>query len=135
MIENCPELEIEAPLHPDNKKMGVRKFNTHQYFYISDALEKGVTYRFMHLFNFMNGKYHSVEYDKELRAKMIHWLPVSDENINVEILMNDGSVKKGLGESSLKKLKIGEVIQFERFGFVKLDSKEHNKLVFVFGHK
>jgi len=134
MIENCPELEIEAPLHPDNPKMGVRKFNTHQYFYISDNLEKGIIYRFMHLFNFMNGKYHSVEYNKSLDAKLIHWLPVSDENINVEVLKGS-EVIKGLGESSLSKLKVGEIVQFERFGFVRLDAKESDKLVFVFGHK
>jgi len=134
MISDSPELTVEAPLHPDNPKMGVRKFNTHQYFYVSDAIEKGVNYRFMHLFNFTNGKYHSAELDKTLKAKLIHWLPVSSENIDVEVLMGD-RVIKGLGEPSLRKLKVGEVVQFERFGFVRLDSKSEKKLIFVFGHK
>ena len=134
MISDSPELTIEAPLHPDNPKMGVRKFNTHQYFYVSDAIEKGVNYRFMHLFNFVNGKYHSAELDKSLKAKLIHWLPVSSENIDVEVWMGD-RVVKGLGEPSLRKLKVGEVVQFERFGFVRLDSKSEKKLIFVFGHK
>ncbi|MBT6995403.1 glutamate--tRNA ligase [Candidatus Woesearchaeota archaeon] len=133
-VSDAPDLEIEAPLHPD-LNMGVRKFNTHQYFYISDKIEKGILYRFMHLFNFTNGKYHSAEMDKNLKAKLIHWLPVNDTNVNVSILMNDGSVKKGLGESALNGLKVGSVIQFERFGFVRLDSKSDKELVFVFGHK
>jgi len=134
MIADSPDLEIEAPSHPE-LNMGVRKFDTHQYFYVSDKIEKGVLYRFMHLFNFINGKYHSAEMDKSLKAKLIHWLPVSPENIKVEVLMSDGSVKKGLGESALKKLKVGSVVQFERFGFVRLDQKFENKLIFVFGHK
>ena len=48
--------------------------------------------------------------------------------------MTDSSVKKGLGEPSLSKLKEGEIIQFERFGFCRLDKKSKNKLLFVFGH-
>ena len=37
--------------------------------------------------------------------------------------MPDNTVVKGFGEESLSKLKEGSVIQFERFGFVRLDSK------------
>ena len=133
-VADAPDLEIEAPLHPD-LSMGIRKFNTHQYFYVSDKIEKGILYRFMHLFNFINGKYHSAEMNKTLKAKLIHWLPVNDTNVNVSILMNDGTVKKGLGENSLKSLKVGSVVQFERFGFVRLDSKSEKEFVFVFGHK
>jgi glutamyl-tRNA synthetase len=133
-VSDAPDLEIEAPLHPDFD-MGVRKFNTHQYFYVSDKIEKGVLYRFMHLFNFTNGKYHSAEMDKNLHAKLIHWLPVNDSNVNVSILMNDGTIKKGLGENGLLKLKVGSVVQFERNFFARLDSKSEKELVFVFGHK
>ena len=35
--------------------------------------------------------------------------------------MNDNTIKKGLAEPAVKKLKVGEIIQFERFGFCKLD--------------
>jgi glutamyl-tRNA synthetase len=134
-IENAPFLEISAPSHPDNPKMGERNFKTNGEFYISDKLEKGVMYRFMHLFNFSNAKFHSAEYDKELRAKLIHWLPVSEEVVNVQVIMPDGSTRKGVGEAGLSKLKVGSVVQFERFGFVRLDKIGDSELAFVFGHK
>ena len=38
----------------------------------------------MHLFNFKNNEFISEEYDQKLNAKMIHWLPVSKDLMNVE---------------------------------------------------
>ncbi len=133
-IADAPFLDITVPVHPDDPTMGVRKFTTNDEFYVSDKLEKGTMYRFMHLFNFSNAKFHSAEYDKKLGAKLIHWLPVSDNVVHVQILMPDGSVRKGLGEAGLRKLKLGEVIQFERFGFVRFDKRGEDELAFVFGH-
>jgi len=40
-----------------------------------------------------------------------------------------------LGEPPLKTLKEGTVVQFERFGFCRLDRKEPDKLVFWYAHK
>ncbi|HDI72533.1 MAG TPA: hypothetical protein ENF58_00170, partial [Candidatus Altiarchaeales archaeon] len=40
----------------------------------------------------------------------------------------------GFCETECKNLKEGDVIQFERFGFVRLDRKD-GKLVFYFGHR
>ena len=65
---------------------------------------------------------------------MIHWLPVSDDLIETEIIMPDGEIKKGLSESTIKNLKVNEIIQFERFGFCKL-SKKGKPYVFYFTHK
>jgi len=39
-----------------------------------------------------------------------------------------------LGEQELEKLKVGSVIQFERFGFARLHKKEKEKLEFWFAH-
>ena len=43
--------------------------------------------------------------------------------------------RNGFGEKNLLKVKENEVIQAERFGFLRLDKKLKNKLVFFFGHK
>ncbi len=121
-IKNAPNLTVKAPLHPDNKKAGSRTFKTKDQFYICDELNKYTTYRFMHLFNFKDKTYTSTDYKPDLNAKLIHWLP-AENNIKVEILNDDGKITKGLAESTIKNLKIGDIIQFERFGFVKLDKK------------
>jgi glutamyl-tRNA synthetase len=133
-INNANELEISVPSHPDNIKLGYRIFRTYKNFYVSDEIKPGINYRFMHLFNFKDNKFISQEMDLKLKAKMIHWLPVSSNLIDVEILMEDSSIKKGLGESNLKDLKIGEIIQFERNFFARLEEKGE-KYKFIFCHR
>ena len=89
----------------------------------------------MHLFNFKNKTFVSEGIDQSLNAKMIHWLPVSDDLIKVEVMMPDAKKIKGVAEQGVKELEVGTVIQFERFGFCRLDSKKKNKLIFWFCHK
>ncbi|MEK6835128.1 MAG: glutamate--tRNA ligase [Nanoarchaeota archaeon] len=133
-IENAPKLKVKAPLHPENN-YGYRNFTTGNEFYVQDKIEKNKNYRFMHLFNFKDNKFISQELDRSLDAKLIHWLPVSKDLVNVEVLMDDGQVIKGLGENNLKKVKVNKIVQFERQFFAKLDKKEKNKLIFWFTHK
>ena len=49
--------------------------------------------------------------------------------------MGDNSRLQGKGESGLKNVKEGDIVQFERFAFARLDKKEKNKLVFWYLHK
>lgn len=49
--------------------------------------------------------------------------------------MDDASVKTGLGEGALKDLKVGDVVQFERVGFARLDEIKDNELIFYYAHK
>jgi glutamyl-tRNA synthetase len=51
----------------------------------------------------------------------IHWLP-PESNIPIEVIMPDGRTEKGVGEETLKEIKIGTLLQFERFGFVRCES-------------
>lgn len=134
-IKDAPELKVNVPLHPDSRERGSRIFRTKQEFYIQDELKKNVPYRLMHLFNFKNNSYISTEKDDALGAKLIHWLPVSKEIADAEILMPDASVVKGVAEEGVKKLKEGDVIQFERVGFCRFDRKEGNKFIFWFAHR
>ncbi|MBN1376825.1 glutamate--tRNA ligase [Candidatus Woesearchaeota archaeon] len=154
IIENSPKINAKIPLHPENKRLGFREFRTGNEFYIEEKdLEKiqkmgdNSMIRLMDCINFIkkNNKFtfHSAEYKNYKSHKgnkiIIHWLPADNENkknlINVEILMPDHEIKKGLGSSYLKKIKTEDVIQFERFGFCKLDSEEKRVMKFWFTHK
>jgi len=134
-IKGAEKIKVDVPLHIDHARRGTRTFTTSGEFYIQDTLKKGKSYRFMHLFNFKDKKYVSEEHDLKLKAQLIHWLPVTKDLIDVELLMPDGKKVKGLGEPMLKHVKEGEVVQFERIGFVRLDKKEKNKLVFWYAHR
>ncbi len=145
-IAGCPELEAKLPLHPSQDK-GFRNYKTNQEFIISenDLTEEPANYRLMHLLNFKMLKLHamknfefsyiSVDPDPELKAKFIQWLPANEDNVKIKIRMDDNSIIEGLGEPELAKLKEGEIIQFERFGFVKLYKKSKDEMEFWFAHK
>ncbi|MBU0615598.1 MAG: glutamate--tRNA ligase [Nanoarchaeota archaeon] len=131
IIKNAPEQDIELDLHPHNEKGG-RRFKVKDSFYISkedfDNVGEGELFRLMDCMN-CTKKGGKLEFDsldletyKQKGKKIIHWL-TADDNIEVEVLMPDAKVKKGLAEKSITKIKIGDVIQFERFGFCRLDSK------------
>jgi glutamyl-tRNA synthetase len=53
----------------------------------------------------------------------------------VEILMPDNTTIHAKAESTIKVLKEGDIIQFERFGFCRLDSIEKGTHKFWFTHK
>ena len=129
-----PEIEVKIPLHPDDAR-GFRKFRAKDEFYIEDKLGKDKPYRLMHLFNFKNKEFISREIEPELNAKLIHWLPVSKELVKTKVLMENGKYVEGLAEPDAKNIKEGEIIQFERFGFVKLDKKAKSGLEFWWLHK
>jgi len=133
-IAGCEKKVVKVRLHPE-KNLGQRTFKVEDEFYVSDNIKSGTYYRLMHLFNFRDKQFVSEKHNPKLKAKIIHWLPISDNLIDVEIFMDDGGLIKGYGESDLRNIKIGEVVQFERFGFVRLDAKEGDCYKFWFTHK
>ncbi|MFH1840028.1 MAG: glutamate--tRNA ligase [Nanoarchaeota archaeon] len=134
-IKKSPLVVAKCPLHPDDEKRGYRVIKTAGEFYVQEKPKDDTVYRFMHLFNFKNNQFISLKYDKDLGAKMIHWLPVSDKLVETGIVMPDGSVKKGLSEEGVRKLKVGETIQFERNFFACLYKKSEGIYTFYFTHR
>ncbi|MDO8741256.1 MAG: glutamate--tRNA ligase [Candidatus Woesearchaeota archaeon] len=144
-IEKAPIQVCELDLHPDFKERGVREFDAFNKFYIANGdlkqLNDNKLYRLMDCLNFKKVKdkfvFESLEYEKykDKGDRIMHWLPAGEELANVEILMDDGSIKKGLAEKSVKDLSEGTIVQFERFAFCRLDKKEKDKIVFWFAHK
>lgn len=137
IIKNAKKIRVKIPSHPNYPKMGFREMTSGKNFYIqkSDKIKKGKIYRFMHLFNFKDNKVISVEYDPKLKAKMIHWLPISKKLIKTKILMPDGKTLSGFSEPDVSKLKLGEIVQFERFSFCRLDEIKKKVYNFWFSHK
>jgi glutamyl-tRNA synthetase len=137
-IENAPEQEVVLDLHPDNNKGG-RVFKTNTDFIIEEKDYNNIKddeVRLIDCLNFKNSKFTSKDYANFKGKNKIHWLPNDKSQlVDVEILMPDKTTKTGVAEKTLEILKVGDVIQFERFGFCRLDSKEGNKYNFWFTHK
>lgn len=140
-IKNAPRKKFQLNLHPTNKKGG-RDFETHEDFLITkkdkDSLMVGEIYRLMECLNFkVTGKDEYEFVDESIdtyRSKgkgMLHYLPDNAENVEITVMLPDKTVAKGLAESSTKNVKEGEVIQFERFGFARLDDRSKNSYWFT----
>jgi glutamyl-tRNA synthetase len=144
----------KIPLHPDKPERGYRNYTLTPNkvgdvcTWISkkdtENAEIGEIVRLMELFNVrIEGKtaedvvasFTSESYEeiRKKKARLIHWIPQGEE-VSCKVVMPDASVNEGLAESACKKLKPNDVIQFERFGFVRIDEVKP-KLKAYYAHK
>ena len=134
------EVVIERPLHADHLDRGNRLLPFDGKAYLAkDDINDGI-FRLMDAVNVdISGDdvtYHSTSFEdaRDLKARIIQWVPVKD-NVKVTIVMDDASLKTGLGESALCDLKVGDIVQFERVGFARLDEIKDDELIFYYAHK
>ena len=153
-VKNLSEtITAHLLLHPDDKKRGFRESKVEPQkgeagFWIStqDAtlLKKGKFVRLMGLFNIQikNVQKGVIEADfyskghkeaKKLGAPLIHWLPIGT-GVPCEVVMPDATTARGIAEDTCRKLKTDDIIQFERFGFARVDSVNW-KLTAYFAHR
>lgn len=140
-IKGVPEdIEAEMPLHPDfsergNRKPGlVREDDTVSVLVEKEDSEEGFL-RLKGLCNlritgegeaeYVEGD-HTVALDKN--ADIVHW--VSSDSEDATVVMPDGSKINGKLEKS--DIKEDQVVQFERFGFVRCDKETEN--LFYYTH-
>jgi glutamyl-tRNA synthetase len=145
IVKNAPIQNIELDLHPDNIKGG-RKFSCNEKFIISEEdfnnMKDNKIVRLMDCLNFKKQNkefiFDSLDYEvfKEQAGKnIIHWLPNSKDLIDIEVLMPNNKIINGKAEKNISMLKSGDIIQFERFGFCRLDSVKNKKYKFWFTHR
>ena len=134
------EVSIERPLHADHLDRGNRilPFDGKAYLAASDI--KDGLFRLMDAVNVEIAgdsiTYHSTSFEdaRAAKARIIQWVPTED-NVNVKIVMDDASLKTGLGEGAIRELSVGDVVQFERVGFARLDEIKDDEFIFYFAHK
>jgi glutamyl-tRNA synthetase len=144
----------KIPLHPDHPERGFRQFhikpeNEVATFWVTtkdaEKMEKGQIIRLMELFNIrvetlqkdaITAVFHSQEYEtaKKVKAPLIHWLP-RDMNSKCLVVLPDASSVEGFAEEPCKKLQAGTIVQFERFGFVRVDSNKEGLVQAYYCHR
>jgi glutamyl-tRNA synthetase len=132
----------KLPLHPDQPNRGCREYivtpkgeKREVAFWITkkdaEIAEAGTIIRLMELFNVkidsktddeVAASFASEAYQdaREAKARLIQWI-LTDQSVTCKVVMPDASVNEGVAESACKNLKPNDVIQFERFGFVRID--------------
>ena len=142
-------------LHPDHPERGFRSYTVKPEgescsasFWVSkkdvEISKIGEPLRLMELFNVQVESVHaysaeanflseSYEKAKDAKAQLIHWVPVGSD-MPCEVTMPDATVAQGIAESFCRRLKPNDVVQFERFGFVRID-KVNGKLTAYYAQK
>jgi len=155
IVENVPKTIDLAliPLHPDfpergNREFKVTRFDKKMKFYLDkNDVQRFAEQELVRLKDFFNitiekiddgliTSFHSKEVDIILKEKrkIIQWLPVSENLINTQIIMPDGSTRAGVSEPTTRILESGDIIQFERIGFGRVD-QIGTEFVVWFAHK
>lgn len=143
-VKDVPrEFVARLPLHPNHPEKSFREYtvtpagtDNSVAFWVSrkdvDSSKIGTTLRLMDLFNIKisnasiymaEASFESESYEqaRDIRAPLIHWVPIG-EDMPCQVVMPDATLLEGVAESACKRLKKDDVIQFERFGFVRIDS-------------
>lgn len=155
-VKDVPKIfHVKLYLHPEYPERGSREYRIEPknetrevQFWVSrtdcDKFKEEKLIRLMGLFNIeiaevssyaVEGHYHSEPYQeaKRLKAPLIHWIPIN-AGMPCEVVMPDASTKEGITEKLCRKLRPNAIIQFERFGFVRID-KVNRKLTVYYAHR
>jgi glutamyl-tRNA synthetase len=65
----------------------------------------------------------SHEEAKKPGAPLIQWV-LAKNGIPCEVIMPDATTPRDVGEETFGRLKLNDIIEFERFGFVRADSED-----------
>ena len=145
-VKNAPELRVGIKLHP-SEDLGERELNTKGIFYVSrNDIGEGGEIRLKDLYNIRidrieddraSGEFVSMK--MKGREKKIQW--VTEDSFEIRVIKSEGLLKddrvisiktiEGLLERAGEEIRENEVVQFERFGFCRRDSKE----IFCFAHR
>jgi glutamyl-tRNA synthetase len=155
-VDNIPKVfNVKLAMHPARPEGKGREYTIRPEkgdgaakFWVSkkdiDTSKIGNTIRLMELFNMRikNASIYSAEasfasesYEqaKQMKAQLIHWIPVG-KDMPCQVVMQDATVVEGIAESLCKRLKPDAIVQFERYGFVRID-ETGEKLTAYYAHK
>jgi glutamyl-tRNA synthetase len=154
-VRRIPKMFItKLHLHPEKPETGFREYtvkpekNGSAVFWVSkkdvEASAIGDMIRLMELFNIeiedkntyaAQASFISEQYEeaRKSKAQLIHWILVG-EDMPCQVVMPDATIAEGIAESACKKLRPNNLIQFERFGFVRID-EVNSKLTAYYAHK
>ncbi|MEM3874405.1 MAG: glutamate--tRNA ligase [Candidatus Bathyarchaeia archaeon] len=156
LVRHIPRtFTVKLRLHPEYPERGFKEYaikpsepNGEALFWISrmdlKVLAVGRIVRLMELFNIKierveaysaEASFESESYEEARKAgaPLIHWVPMGMD-VPCQVVMPDATITDGVAEKACKDLKPNDMVQFERFGFVRID-KVDAKITAYYAHK
>ncbi|MEM2202270.1 MAG: glutamate--tRNA ligase [Candidatus Bathyarchaeia archaeon] len=156
LVKRIPRIfTVRLRLHPEYPERGFKeyiikpsKLCDEAPFWISRAdlkvLAVGRIIRLMELFNIrverveacsVEATFESESYEeaRKVEAPLIHWVPIGMD-MPCQVVMPDANIIEGIAEKACKDLKPNDIVQFERFGFVRIDAI-NAKITAYYAHK
>ena len=133
-VKNFKLKKVSIPLHPDEKH-GYRQFSLSNTFFVDNKdfdAYKGLEVRLKDLCNIKLGNISDFTGVDLKAVPKIQWVPA--KHLSVRVIMPRGEIK-GYAETNLSKVKPGTIVQFERFGFVRIEKTGKTNIIAVFGHE
>jgi glutamyl-tRNA synthetase len=143
-ITNVEPTVAKLPLHPTDDTRGVREVAVGNKVLVcrddTEKLKVGSILRLKDLCNIeitslspLQAKKSetSLEDLKKAKGKIIHWVPT--DGIPVKVRGPEGDIE-GIGENGIA-AELDKIVQFERFGFCRIDAVDEEKVVAYFAHK
>ncbi len=123
-----PEREVELPVHP-NRDMGVRRLRLRSPIYLEKGDARGKL-RLKGGYNVTVEGGRAKFAGEEIIRPIVHWL---SEHIEAELVVPEGLDRplrklRVLAEPAIREFK-GEIIQMERIGFARIDSRSPLRLI------
>lgn len=139
-ISGAEDTQAHIPVYPNKPERGQRVLNfTGKIWLPESEIKSGNMLRLKDLFNIKITDNDKAEYignslddARTAKAKIVQWLP-QDNAVPCLLLTPDG-VMNGFAESKVKEYS-GKIIQFERIGFVRIDSADDSGITAYFTHR
>lgn len=133
----------EIIVHPSFPERGRRKVEIREpQVFVGEEVKGMREVRLMGLGNFsvhgdtLNFLNNDVNYAKEKDLQIVQWAPVEEAIPGVVLKAAGMKIEeiKGYGEPEIAKLPVGEQVQLVRVGFVKVEKREGEGVVFIYTH-
>ncbi|MEM4521669.1 MAG: glutamate--tRNA ligase [Nitrososphaeria archaeon] len=120
-ISLIPENSVLKVYISKNDLELIKKFNVFRLMGFANLTEFNLK------FTYAEARVHSfdIETAKKFDAPLIHWVPVT-ECVKVQMITPNGELIEGFGEKGLAEEPVGSIVQLEREGFARIDSKQDN---------
>ena len=135
-IEGLPPLgAVKAPLHPEFPGRGERTLAAGAKVHVAREDFERFRGHEVRLKDFCNVHLERRARFLSLENRDIPKIQWVTHGVNAHVVMPDGSEARGLAEPAVASLNVDEVIQFERFGFARIDHTSRSEVRAYFAHR